>query len=91
MSPGKPNRFEDDIVRVIDEFERGAMDVERLQSALDACAAALDNSSRDALDELRRVDADLERIRFAMPLEDQTEAARVRVRELKDVISREDP
>jgi hypothetical protein len=86
MCPGKPSRFVDDIVRVIDEFERGAMDVERLQSALDACAAALDNSSKDALDELRRVEADLERIRFTMPLEGQTEAARVRVRKLRDLI-----
>ena len=76
---------------MIDEFEQGAIDVERLQSALDACAAALDNSSRDVLDELRRVEADIETILFTMPLRDQTNAAHVRVGELRDVISRGDP
>jgi hypothetical protein len=91
MSPAKSNRLVDDILRVIDEFEQGAIDVERLQSALEACAAALDNSSRDVLDELRRVEADLETILFTMPLQDQTDAARVRVGELRDVISRGDP
>jgi hypothetical protein len=60
MSPGKSSRLVDEIVRVIDEFEQGAIDVERLQSALEACAAALDNSSTDVLDELRRLEADLE-------------------------------
>ena len=58
MSPGNSSRPADNILRVIDEFEQGTTDVERLQSALEACAAALDNSSRDVLDELRRVEAD---------------------------------
>jgi hypothetical protein len=90
MSPGQSNPFVEKIVRVIDEFERGAMDVERLQSGLEACAAALDNSSREILDELRRVDADLERIRFTILLQDQPEAARVRIGQLRDLISSRD-
>jgi len=90
MTPGRSNSFVEKIVRVIDEFEQGATDVERLQSALEACAAALDNSLRDVLDELRRVDADLERIRFTMLLQDQPESARVRVGQLRDLISSRD-
>jgi hypothetical protein len=90
MTPGRSNPFVDKIVRVIDEFEQGTMDVERLQSALTACAAALDNSSRDVLDELRRVDADLERIRFTMSRQDQPEAARLRIGQLRDLISSRD-
>jgi hypothetical protein len=52
------------------------MDVEHLQSALEACAAALDNSTKDVLDELTAVDADLETIVFTMPPDGQREAAR---------------
>ncbi len=89
MSPGRSNLFVD-IVRVIDEFEQGVMDVERLQSALEARAAALDNRSRDVLDELGRVDADLEKIRFTTLLQDQPEAARVRIAQLRDLISSRD-
>ncbi len=79
-------RFKDDILRVIDEFERGGMDVERLQSALEACAATLDNTTKDVLDELRAVEADLETIRFTMPAQDQRAAARARVGELRQVV-----
>jgi hypothetical protein len=91
MSLGDMRRFLDKILQVIDEFEQGAMDVERLQSALDACAASLDNSRKEMLDELRAVDADLETIRFSTPTQEQHAAARVRVRQLKHVISRVEP
>jgi hypothetical protein len=86
----QPSRLVDDIVRVIDEFEQSAMDVERLQSALEACEAALENAAKDVRDELRRVEVDLETILFAMPIQDQAEGARVRVCELRDASSRPD-
>lgn len=55
----------------LDEFERGELDVEQLQSKLDAAAATLDNSTPELLQELRSVDAELERIRFTVLLADQ--------------------
>jgi hypothetical protein len=88
MAPEAPRLRLDNILRVIEEFEQGRMDVERLQSALEACAATLDNSTKDVLDELRAVEADLETIRFTMPDQERRAAARLRVRELKRVISR---
>jgi hypothetical protein len=91
MSPDEMRRFKDDILRVIEEFERGGMDVERLQSALEACAATLDHSAKDVLDELRAVEADLETIRFTTPAEDQPAAAHVRVGELRQVVTRVKP
>lgn len=74
------------ILRVINEFEAGRIDVEQLQSRLDAQAAAMDNSERELLEELRAVDNDLERIRFAMHAKDQPGAARDRLHRLRTVI-----
>jgi hypothetical protein len=88
MSPEHTRRLLDNILRVIDQFEEGEMDVARLQSALEACAATLDNSTKDVLDELRTVEADLETILFTMPAQEQPATARARVRELRRVISR---
>jgi hypothetical protein len=88
MSPEHTGRLLGNILRVIDEFEQGRTDVSRLQSALETYAATLDNSTKDVLDELRAVEADLETILFTMPAQEQPAAARVRVRELKRVISR---
>ena len=88
MPPEDTRRSLDDILAVIAEFEQGGMDVSHLQSALEARAATLDNSTRDVLDELRAVDADLETILFTMSTHEQSAAARLRVCELQQVVSR---
>ena len=72
------------ITDAISSFEDGAIEVVQLQGRLEAVVATLDNSEREVLDELRRVDAALEHIVFAEPAARQREAtltaaARLRV------------
>jgi hypothetical protein len=59
------------IQSALDEFERGMLDVEGLQSRLEAEAARLDNSTPELLRELEAVDSKLERIRYAVLEADQ--------------------
>lgn len=86
MTPEGDRRFLDEILRVVDKFEHGGMDVVALQSALVGCSSTLDNSSKDVLDELRQIDGDLEMILSARPLAAQRPEALARVRKLRDLI-----
>jgi hypothetical protein len=72
----------------LDDFEQGQLDVERLQSRLEAEASALDNSTPEMLRELRDVDAKLERIRFAVPEGDQRREALARLKQTREILQR---
>lgn len=63
------------ITDAISSFEDGTIDVVQLQSKLEAVAATIDNSERELLDELRRVDGMLQLVVFAEPATRQREAA----------------
>jgi hypothetical protein len=70
----------------LDDFEQGKLDVERLQSFLEAEAAALDNSTPEMLRELRSVDAELESIRFTLPEADQRGEALRRLERTREIL-----
>lgn len=54
------------ILRAIDDLEAGHSSLAEVQQQLEANALALDRSAGDVVQELRAVDADLERIRFGL-------------------------
>jgi hypothetical protein len=74
------------ILEAINEFELGEIDIDVLQSRLEAAAAALDNSEQEILAALKDLDSDLERIRFTMRAADQPSAARSRLARLKELM-----
>lgn len=76
------------IQSALDDFERGSLDVERLQSRLEAEAAALDNSTPEILHELRRLDAELEHIRFAVRDVDQRRDALAQLEQMRKILQR---
>ena len=76
------------IEMALDDFDRGELDVEQLQSKLDAAAATLDNSTPELLQELRSVDAELESIRFTMLLADQRGQALERLAQTRAILRR---
>jgi uncharacterized protein YuzE len=76
----------DDLLRAmaqtIRRYEKGESSLADTQAAIEANASALEGVSADLHAELREVDADLEYIQHAMPLDEQRSAALVRLGEL---------
>lgn len=70
------------IVQAIRRYEKGEASLADTQAAIEANASALEGVSADLRAELREVDADLEHIQHAMPLDEQRSAALVRLGEL---------
>jgi hypothetical protein len=74
------------IQSALDDFERGKLDAERLQSFLEAEAAALDNSTPEMLRELQSLDAELERIRFAVRQDEQRGETPARLEQTREIL-----
>jgi hypothetical protein len=76
----------DAVESALDAFERGDVDVERFQSMVEPLEARLDNSTPQLLAELRRLDAELERIRFTVLASRQRDEALALLAKTREIL-----
>jgi len=76
---GAPRAILVAILGAIDDLQAGRSSLAEAQQQLAANASALDRSARELVQELRAVDADLERIRFGIPPDEQHPPADFRI------------
>jgi hypothetical protein len=69
----------ENIIGTIDGFISGQCEIAELQGRLEADASALGRSHYELVNELQRLDADLEEIRFARLRDEQRPAAVLRL------------
>ncbi len=72
--------------QAIDGFVVGQISLPELQARLAAGASALDTSYSELVEELRRVDSDLEQIQFTMLQDEQAPAAIFRLDATRDAV-----
>lgn len=79
-------RFLATVLVAIERFEKAEINISDAQQVVDSVSRLLDRNSQTLVDELRDCETDLEFIRFAIPDEQQRDAALRRLQRTKDMI-----